>query len=247
MDRPMKIFLSGPITSRLDTYKKEFESAAEAVKAAGNIPLNPATQPLGLEQRDYMRVSLAMLEAADMVLLLPGWEESEGALVEQALAAKLGIPTKPLDTFVTEWTASIRADDPKPERPISRVERVFGKRETWNQTANSGGETLQTTEDAPIPVRGFIIAECEECGNVAAFTAREPISYTHCKLCGHDTPLDKRTALPAYAECTCGKEAKYRTNATSSEIEIPCIKCGSRIGLKRNEKGNAYRTATVRE
>lgn len=49
MNKPQKIFLSGPISTRLDTYKGEFDRAAQIVADAGHIPLNPAWMPLGLQ------------------------------------------------------------------------------------------------------------------------------------------------------------------------------------------------------
>ena len=43
MRKPLKVFLSGPISSRMETYKAEFDDAARIVIEAGHLPLNPAT------------------------------------------------------------------------------------------------------------------------------------------------------------------------------------------------------------
>jgi hypothetical protein len=41
---------------------------------------------------DYYRYSLAWLEAAEVVFVIPGWEQSKGTLAEIARAEELGIP-----------------------------------------------------------------------------------------------------------------------------------------------------------
>lgn len=60
MRKPLKVFLSGPISSRMETYKAEFADAARIVSEAGHLPLNPATLPIGMEQRDYMDSTITL-------------------------------------------------------------------------------------------------------------------------------------------------------------------------------------------
>lgn len=102
MRKPLKVFLSGPISSRLETYKAEFDDAARIVSEAGHLPLNPATLPIGMDNRDYMRICLAMMDSADLLLQLPGWGESAGATAERTVAAKAGIESLSLDDFIRE-------------------------------------------------------------------------------------------------------------------------------------------------
>ena len=103
MRKPLKVFLSGPISTRLETYKAEFDNAARIVSEAGHLPLNPATLPLGMENRDYMRISLAMLDSADLLLQLPDWGQSAGAVAERAFALKIGIERLTLEDFIREY------------------------------------------------------------------------------------------------------------------------------------------------
>ena len=79
----MKIYIAGKITGDRK-YRTKFREAAKAMEALGHVVLNPATLPDGLEQVDYMRICLAMLEAADMAVFLPDYRESAGAMVEWA-------------------------------------------------------------------------------------------------------------------------------------------------------------------
>lgn len=109
MRKPLKVFLSGPISSRMETYKAEFADAARIVSEAGHLPLNPATLPIGMEQRDYMRICLAMLDSADLLLHLPGWGESAGAIAEHTVATKTGVESLSLDDFIREHCQRVDA------------------------------------------------------------------------------------------------------------------------------------------
>jgi nucleoside 2-deoxyribosyltransferase len=76
-----------------------FNAVADLLRKQGHTPLNPACNPPGLTPAQYMDIDLAMLRAADAILLLPGWEESKGARVEANYAAYLGIPTMALENL----------------------------------------------------------------------------------------------------------------------------------------------------
>ena len=84
------VYLSGPISSNLDGYQREFSFARELVKGAGYTPVDTAFLPLGLKENDYMRISLSVLEAADTVVALKGWTHSQGAQIEWAYAQRTG-------------------------------------------------------------------------------------------------------------------------------------------------------------
>ena len=102
--RPLKVFLSGPITSRLSTYREAFDEADMQLRRLGAyVPLNPAVLPLGMEPADYIRITTAMLQSADMILMLPGWEESKGAQIEKAYANYSKIPCMEYDSFVRSF------------------------------------------------------------------------------------------------------------------------------------------------
>lgn len=260
MRKPLKDFLSGPISSRLETYKAEFDDAARIVSEAGHLPLNPATLPIGMENRDYMRICLAMLDSADLLLQLPGWGKSAGAIAERTVAMKTGVESLTLEDFIREYGPERVPAEPEPpsepEQMLSRVERLFGRRESWpNVTAAAtpsqdkpkaeAEETEDTGPEASFSrraVKGFLIVECENCGQTREFCSRAEITSNRCHSCGHVTTLDKTYMRPAYAKCKCGREFKYQTNATGDTITINCIACGSPIDMQLNGRGTAYVT-----
>ena len=86
----MTAYIAGPITKRLNTYQYAFADAEMVLKYLGYKVLNPAWLPKGLKDEDYQRIDDAMLESADIVVLLPGWERSKGARREARLAEQLG-------------------------------------------------------------------------------------------------------------------------------------------------------------
>ena len=49
-----------------------------------------ATLPDGLSQGQYMQICLPMVAVSDELVMLPGWEQSEGAYIEFLLAKKSG-------------------------------------------------------------------------------------------------------------------------------------------------------------
>ena len=85
----MKVYIAGKITGN-ENYRTEFAEAEEKLRVLGHIPLNPAVLPEGLEQADYMRICLAMLDSADAIGLLLNWVGSDGACIELSLARYTG-------------------------------------------------------------------------------------------------------------------------------------------------------------
>ena len=90
-DRPMKIYISGKITGDPD-YKQKFNLMAARIRADGNIPLNPATNPEGLTAEEYMRIDFAMIDVADVVLALDDAGDSPGAQLELAYSRYIKKP-----------------------------------------------------------------------------------------------------------------------------------------------------------
>lgn len=86
-----KIYISGPITGIQD-YKKRFAEAEELVKSLHAEPVNPANNPEGLTYREYIDLGMKQLMHCDMICMLPGWQDSRGAYLENRYAQAVQMP-----------------------------------------------------------------------------------------------------------------------------------------------------------
>ena len=72
----MKIYIAGKID------RDKFRETEKALEELGHIVLNRTILPEGLEELDYMRITLAMLEAADLAVFPPDYRESADTMIE---------------------------------------------------------------------------------------------------------------------------------------------------------------------
>ena len=87
----MKVDIAGPMTGLPQFNRPAFHQAALNLSFEHHVPLNPAILPDGLTEADYMAVGITMLQRADAIFLLTGWQFSAGARAEHAQALKLGL------------------------------------------------------------------------------------------------------------------------------------------------------------
>ena len=85
----MVVYLSGPMRWCAE-YPKRFAKAENELKKQKCVVLNPAWLPLGLNDDAYMPICHSMLNAADAIYMLRGWENSDGAKLEKAYAEYQG-------------------------------------------------------------------------------------------------------------------------------------------------------------
>lgn len=83
----MKIYISGPITNN-PSYMTDFENAQDYLKI--QFPhaeiINPALVnshlPKSTTHKEYMKMSFCMLDMADAIFMMDGWQKSCGASQE---------------------------------------------------------------------------------------------------------------------------------------------------------------------
>lgn len=103
----MRMYLSGPIAGRPNANKETFEHYAALVRMAGADPLLPSEvkpdhegdcPPDPLKGADghswscHLRADIQAMLQCDAVGMLPGWERSHGARLENTVAAASGLP-----------------------------------------------------------------------------------------------------------------------------------------------------------
>lgn len=99
---PDPIQLIGPMTGIEDYNYPAFNYFADNLRQVGWTVINPAENfdgQVGLPRHRYMaRTVYTLIRYAKVVLLLPGWAKSEGALLETELAVNLSYGLYSVDT-----------------------------------------------------------------------------------------------------------------------------------------------------
>ena len=95
------IYLSGPITG-LDPEECQrlFAEWDWKMVRLGYLTVNPLVLDTELESRlgrvptreEYLRNDLSIMLTCDKILMLPGWSNSKGAVLERKVAMECGIP-----------------------------------------------------------------------------------------------------------------------------------------------------------
>lgn len=96
------IYVAGPMTGYLGFNYPAFHAAATELRVLGYTVENPAENPRPTSDPwvDFMRDALAQVIRSDAVALLPGWEQSRGAQLEERVARSLGLDIRPLNDWI---------------------------------------------------------------------------------------------------------------------------------------------------
>lgn len=95
MDRICKvsdiIYLSGPMTGLPGYNRDTFNRAKRIVAGTGATVISPADLPEGTWEFQ-LRKCIRFVSDCTKILMLPGWENSKGALLEHLVACQLVVP-----------------------------------------------------------------------------------------------------------------------------------------------------------
>ncbi len=86
----MTVYIAGPMSGQAEYNRPAFYGAAKQLEDLGYTVLNPAMLPTTLKRTAYMPICTAMIDAADVVAMLPGWGKSAGATIERGYATYQG-------------------------------------------------------------------------------------------------------------------------------------------------------------
>lgn len=90
----MRVYISGPITGTED-YLERFEKTKASIMAAGAEVINPAAlnyvMPKDATHEEYMKMCIPLLDMADVIYMMSGWQQSKGCGIEFEHAYENGI------------------------------------------------------------------------------------------------------------------------------------------------------------
>lgn len=102
-DIEMMLYLSGPMTGLPDYNYPAFRKASQELRSRGFTVFDPSEcfdGDQGLPKETYMREDIKAVLNACLIVLLDGWENSEGARLEVEVAKACGIPQIAYDEIV---------------------------------------------------------------------------------------------------------------------------------------------------
>ena len=89
----LRMYVAGPMTGYPDLNFPAFHRETARLRSEGAHVINPAeinTDP-GMSWEQCLRADIRELATCDAIVLLPGWEQSKGALLEHHIALQLGL------------------------------------------------------------------------------------------------------------------------------------------------------------
>lgn len=232
----MRIYLAGKIAGD-PGYREKFQKAQARLERDGDIVLNPANNPEGLSKADYMRLSFALIDAADEVTFLPDAAESPGAQLERQYCEYIGKPfsvlNPPKEPAAPPAPASVPGppEDPKPKAPAhTQAPKPSEEKAEPKPHKEPPGEIR--------PWSGFVHIRCDHCHKESTVCLRTPTRQYACRECGNSMDLPDSTT--AYINCECGFNGRYITNVTDWFFDIPCAQCGRPNTVKYLPGKNIY-------
>lgn len=86
----LKVYIAGPITGN-DKAREQFLAVQKWLEGLGFVTVNPIKN-IGPTYRDYINQGFRQLMTCNMICLIPGWMDSDGAMLEHIYAETVGMP-----------------------------------------------------------------------------------------------------------------------------------------------------------
>jgi hypothetical protein len=97
------LYVSGPMTGHPEWNFPAFGKASKVLRSAGFHVVSPAENWAGatdVPREVCMKLDLHQVLASDGVAVLPGWEDSHGAVTEVRVAQEIGLRVMTVDEWV---------------------------------------------------------------------------------------------------------------------------------------------------
>lgn len=197
------IYIAGKMKGKAD-YGRDFNEAEKRLTEQGYIVLNPASLPVGLPEKAYMPICLAMLEAADAIYMLKGWQDSHGANLELDYALYQG--------------KKVHYED-EDERFISGLVDCWGaKAKCFVQDLEKSLRTETMLEERPKPEKDGTITNEEALALLKSSYAIENMQK-----------VANKTKIGAYERAIDALERLVAQRSVKEGESERCPKCGARV------------------
>lgn len=123
-ERVGRAYISGPMTGYEDFNFPAFNALAATMREQGWTVENPTEHGIveGAKWGDYLRYDLARMATCEVIVLLPGWSQSRGALLERQVAEALGMVV----TYAEVAEVRVRRDERNPLQKAMYVSSETG-------------------------------------------------------------------------------------------------------------------------
>lgn len=227
-DRKNRIYIAGPMTGLPDLNFPAFNTCAANFRKQGWHVENPAEH--GIQEdaawSDYLRHDFSLLASCQAIYLLPGWQNSKGALLELHIAQTLG------DMLILGDIEDIDAT-PKPF--------MYGIQEPDGSAYMEEGCVAPSAEDLQPEVDGINSQQDPEDGLyrlVPLFTRPAPITTQVAAL------QEAEAALEAAIARLTQDAPDYPVHATSEGKALDIVR-NALTGAQQAQKNTAIRNSVL--